>query len=205
MTTKEDQKKIEDKEQNSISLESSFAELKDLLKSINNSIINGNLALTQTINNGNNQICQMINNLPNQISSHISTQISSQNEMIFNLITNGNNQILDALKMKENSNGNLKQLSLTPSNENSEENKNSTDPKINKNITKENNSSSSNGDKKKHTSLIKIKKFDKMSKTFIGGNLNLTNTNCKPAIKKGMINTTASIHRNKKNNIRRKN
>ena len=114
MTTKEDQKKIEDKEQNSISLESSFAELKDLLKSINNSIINGNLALTQTINNGNNLICQMINNLPNQISSHISTQISSQNEMILNAITNGNNQILDALKMKENSNGNLKQLSFTP-------------------------------------------------------------------------------------------
>ena len=204
MTTKENQKKIEDKEQNSISLESSFAELKDLLKSINNSIINGNLALTQTINNGNNLICQMINNLPNQISSHISTQISSQNEMIFNLITNGNNQILDALKMKENSNGNLKQLSFTPSNENSEENKNSTDPKINKNITKENNSSSSNGDKKKHTSLIKTKQYEKKLKRFKSGNLNLTKTNYNPDAKKSKINKTTSIPIDKRNNKKSK-
>ena len=205
MTAKEVQEKIENKEQNNISSESSIAELKDLLKSINNSIINGNLMLAQTINNGNNQICQMINNLPNQITSQITSQISSQNEMILNAITNGNNQILDALKMKEHSNNSLKKLSPIPSDENSEQNKNTTVPKKNKNITKENNSSSNNGNKKKHTSLIKIKKFDKMSKTFIGGNLNLTNTNCKPAIKKGKINTTASIPRNKRNNIRGKN
>ena len=205
MTAKEVQEKIKNKKQNNISLESRIAELKDLLKSINNSIINGNLMLAQTINNGNNQICQMINNLPNQISSQITSQISSQNEIILTAITNGNNQILDALKMKEHSNDNLKQLSLIHSNENSEQNKHSTNPKKNKNITKENNSSSSNGDKKKHTSLIKTKKFDKISKTYIGGNLNLTNTNCKPAIKKGKINTTASIPRNKRNNIRGKN
>ena len=102
--------------------------------------------LAQTINNGNNQICQMINNLPNQISSQITSQIasqiSSQNEMILNAITNGNNQILDALKMKEHSNNSLKKLSFIPSNENSEQNTNSTAPKKNKNITKENNSSS---------------------------------------------------------------
>ena len=209
MTAKEVQEKIKNKKQNNISLESRIAELKDLLKSINNSIINGNLMLAQTINNGNNQICQMINNLPNQITSQISSQIASQisfqNEIILTAITNGNNQILDALKMKEHSNNSLKKLSPIPSDENSEQNKNTTVPKKNKNITKENNSSSNNGNKKKHTSLIKIKKFDKMSKTFIGGNLNLTNTNCKPAIKKGKINTTASIPRNKRNNIRGKN
>ena len=146
MTAKEVQEKIKNKKQNNISLESRIAELKDLLKSINNSIINGNLMLAQTINNGNNQICQMINNLPNQISSQISSQIasqiSSQNEMILNAITNGNNQILDALKMKEHSNNSLKKLSLIHSNENSEQNTNSTAPKKNKNITKENNSSS---------------------------------------------------------------
>ena len=107
--------------------------------------------------------------------------------------------------MKEHTNNSLKQLSLIHSNENSEQNKHSTNPKKNKNITKENNSSSTNGDKKKHTSLIKIKKFDKISKTYISGNLNLTNTNCKPAIKKGKINATASIPRNKRNNIRGKN
>ena len=154
MTAKEVQEKIKNKKQNNISLESRIAELKDLLKSINNSIINGNLMLAQTINNGNNQICQMINNLPNQISSQISSQItsqitsqiasqiSSQNEMILNAITNGNNQILDALKMKEHSNNSLKKLSFIPSDENSEQNTNSTAPKKNKNITKENNSSS---------------------------------------------------------------
>ena len=146
MTAKEVQEKIKNKKQNNISLESRIAELKDLLKSINNSIINGNLMLAQTINNGNNQICQMINNLPNQITSQITSQIasqiSSQNEMILNAITNGNNQILDALKMKEHSNNSLKQLSLIPSDENSEQNKNTTVPKKNKNITKENNSSS---------------------------------------------------------------
>ena len=197
MTAKEVQEKIKNKKQNNISLESSIAELKDLLKSINNSIINGNLMLAQTINNGNNQICQMINNLSNQITS--------QNDIILTAITNGNNLILDALKMKEHTNNSLKQLSLIHSNENSEQNKHSTNPKKNKNITKENNSSITNGDKKKHTSLIKIKKFDKISKTYISGNLNLTNTNCKPAIKKGKINTTASIPRNKRNNIRGKN
>ena len=146
MTAKEVQEKIKNKKQNKVSSESSIAELKDLLKSINNSIINGNLMLAQTINNGNNQICQMINNLPNQISSQITSQIasqiSSQNEMILNAITNGNNQILDALKMKEHSNNSLKKLSLIHSNENSEQNTNSTAPKKNKNITKENNSSS---------------------------------------------------------------
>ena len=146
MTAKEVQQKIKNKKQNNISLESRIAELKDLLKSINNSIINGNLMLAQTINNGNNQICQMINNLPNQITSQITSQIasqiSSQNEMILNAITNGNNQILDALKMKEHSNNSLKKLSLIHSNENSEQSKNSTAPKKNKNITKENNSSS---------------------------------------------------------------
>ena len=102
--------------------------------------------LAQTINNGNNQICQMINNLPNQITSQITSQIasqiSSQNEMILNAITNGNNQILDALKMKEHLNNSLKKLSFIPSDENSEQSKNSTAPKKNKNITKENNSSS---------------------------------------------------------------
>ena len=142
MTAKEVQEKIENKEQNNISSESSIAELKDLLKSINNSIINGNLMLAQTINNGNNQICQMINNLPNQISSQITSQISSQNEIILTAITNGNNQILDALKMKEHLNNSLKKLSFIPSDENSEQSKNSTAPKKNKNITKENNSSS---------------------------------------------------------------
>ena len=146
MTAKEVQEKIKNKKQNNISLESRIAELKDLLKSINNSIINGNLMLAQTINNGNNQICQMINNLPNkitsQITSQIASQISSQNEMILNAITNGNNQILDALKMKEHSNNSLKKLSFIPSDENSEQNTNSTAPKKNKNITKENNSSS---------------------------------------------------------------
>ena len=150
MTAKEVQEKIKNKKQNKVSSESSIAELKDLLKSINNSIINGNLMLAQTINNGNNQICQMINNLPNQISSQITSQItsqiasqiSSQNEMILNAITNGNNQILDALKMKEHSNNSLKKLSFIPSDENSEQNTNSTAPKKNKNITKENNSSS---------------------------------------------------------------
>ena len=146
MTAKEVQEKIKNKKQNNISLESRIAELKDLLKSINNSIINGNLMLAQTINNGNNQICQMINNLPNQITSQITSQIasqiSSQNEMILNAITNGNNQILDALKMKEHLNNSLKKLSFIPSDENSEQSKNSTAPKKNKNITKENNSSS---------------------------------------------------------------
>ena len=142
MTAKEVQEKIKNKKQNKVSSESSIAELKDLLKSINNSIINGNLMLAQTINNGNNQICQMINNLPNQISFQITSQITSQNEMILNAITNGNNQILDALKMKEHSNNSLKKLSLIHSNENSEQNTNSTAPKKNKNITKENNSSS---------------------------------------------------------------
>ena len=142
MTAKEVQEKIKNKKQNNISSKSRIAELKDLLKSINNSIINGNLMLAQTINNGNNQICQMINNLPNQISSQITSQISFQNEMILNAITNGNNQILDALKMKEHSNNSLKKLSLIHSNENSEQNTNSTAPKKNKNITKENNSSS---------------------------------------------------------------
>ena len=197
MIAKEVEEKIKNKKQNNISSKSRIAELKDLLKSINNSIINGNLMLAQTINNGNNQICQMINNLSNQITS--------QNDIILTAITNGNNLILDALKMKEHTNNSLKQLSLIHSNENSEQNKHSTNPKKNKNITKENNSSSTNGDKKKHTSLIKIKKFDKISKTYISGNLNLTNTNCKPAIKKGKINTTASIPRNKRNNIRGKN
>ena len=146
MTAKEVEEKIKNKKQNKVSLKSRIAELKDLLKSINNSIINGNLMLAQTINNGNNQICQMINNLPNQISSQITSQITSQisfqNEMILNAITNGNNQILDALKMKEHSNNSLKKISLIHSNENSEQNKNSTAPKKNKNITKENNSSS---------------------------------------------------------------
>ena len=146
MTAKEVQEKIKNKKQNKVSSESSIAELKDLLKSINNSIINGNLMLAQTINNGNNQICQMINNLPNQISSQITSQIASQisfqNEIILTAITNGNNQILDALKMKEHSNNSLKKLSLIHSNENSEQSKNSTAPKKNKNITKENNSSS---------------------------------------------------------------
>ena len=146
MTAKEVQEKIENKKQNNISSESSIAELKDLLKSINNSIINGNLMLAQTINNGNNQICQMINNLPNQISSQITSQIASQisfqNEIILTAITNGNNQILDALKMKEHLNNSLKKLSFIPSDENSEQSKNSTAPKKNKNITKENNSSS---------------------------------------------------------------
>ena len=129
MKAKEVQEKIKNKKQNKVSSESSIAELKDLLKSINNSIINGNLMLAQTINNGNNQICQMINNLPNQITSQIASQISSQNEMILNAITNGNNQILDALKMKEHSNNSLKKLSLIHSNENSEQNTNSTAPK----------------------------------------------------------------------------
>ena len=144
MTAKEVQEKIKNKKQNNISLESRIAELKDLLKSINNSIINGNLMLAQTINNGNNQICQMINNLPNQISSQITSQItsqiasqiSSQNEMILNVITNGNNQILDALKMKEHSNNSLKKLSLIHSNENSEQSKNSTAPKKTKILQK---------------------------------------------------------------------
>ena len=133
MKAKEVQEKIKNKKQNNISSKSRIAELKDLLKSINNSIINGNLMLAQTINNGNNQICQMINNLPNQITSQITSQIasqiSSQNEMILNAITNGNNQILDALKMKEHSNNSLKKLSLIHSNENSEQNTNSTAPK----------------------------------------------------------------------------
>ena len=108
MIAKEVREKIENKEQNNISSESRIAELKDLLKSINNSIINGNLMLAQIINNGNNQICQMINNLPNQITSQIASQISFQNEIILTAITNGNNQILDALKMKEHSNNSLK-------------------------------------------------------------------------------------------------
>ena len=141
MTAKEVQEKIKNKKQNKVSSESSIAELKDLLKSINNSIINGNLMLAQTINNGNNQICQMVNNLSNQITY--------QNDIILTAITNGNNLILDALKMKEHTNNSLKQLSLIHSNENSEQNKHSTNPKKNKNITKENNSSSTNGDKKK--------------------------------------------------------